>query len=51
VQSARRVKGGWNAVMRVPATCTDEELAVELLTAKGVYVHPGHSYDSRLRDT
>ena len=45
------MKGGWNAVMRVPATCTDEELAVELLTAKGVYVHPGHSYDSRLRDT
>jgi alanine-synthesizing transaminase len=39
------VEGGWNAVIRVPATRTDEDLAVELLTAKGVYVHPGHSYD------
>ncbi len=38
------VEGGWNAVMRVPATCSDEELAVELLAAKGVYVHPGHFY-------
>jgi alanine-synthesizing transaminase len=39
------VEGGWNAVIRVPATRTDEELALELLAAKGVYVHPGHFYD------
>ncbi|MHB8501462.1 MAG: pyridoxal phosphate-dependent aminotransferase [Candidatus Acidiferrales bacterium] len=39
------VEGGWNAVLRVPATRTDEELALELLAAKGVYVHPGHFYD------
>jgi len=39
------VEGGWNAVIRVPATRSDEELALELLAAKGVYVHPGHFYD------
>ena len=32
-------------MIRVPATRTDEELAVELLAAKGVCVHPGHFYD------
>jgi alanine-synthesizing transaminase len=39
------VEGGWNAVIRVPATGSDEELALELLAAEGVYVHPGHFYD------
>jgi alanine-synthesizing transaminase len=39
------VEGGWNALIRVPATRTDEDLALELLAAKGVYVHPGHFYD------
>jgi alanine-synthesizing transaminase len=39
------VEGGWNAVLRVPATCSDEELAIKLLEAKDVYVHPGHFYD------
>jgi alanine-synthesizing transaminase len=39
------VEGGWNAVVRVPVTCSDEELALELLEAKGVYLHPGHFYD------
>jgi aspartate/methionine/tyrosine aminotransferase len=29
----------------VPATRSDEELALELLATKGVYVHPGHFYD------
>jgi alanine-synthesizing transaminase len=43
--SRLEVEGGWNAVVRVPAARTDEELALELLTAKGVYVHPGHFYD------
>jgi len=38
-------EGGWNAVIRVPATRTDEELAIELLANRGVYVHPGHFYD------
>ena len=39
------VEGGWNAVIRVPATRSGEELALELLATKGVYVHPGHFYD------
>ena len=43
--SRLEVEGGWNAVIRVPATCSDEELALELLATCGVYVHPGHFYD------
>jgi alanine-synthesizing transaminase len=39
------VNGGWYAVLRVPVTQTDEELAVELLRRKSVLVHPGHFYD------
>jgi alanine-synthesizing transaminase len=39
------VEGGWYAVLRVPATRSDEELAIELLAQKNVYVHPGHFYD------
>ncbi len=39
------VEAGWYAVLRVPATRSDEELAVALLTQKNVYVHPGHFYD------
>jgi alanine-synthesizing transaminase len=40
-----QVEGGWYAVLRVPVTQTDEELAVELLRRKSVLVHPGHFYD------
>jgi aspartate/methionine/tyrosine aminotransferase len=40
-----RFEGGWNAVLRVPETQSDEELAVRLLTEKHVYVHPGNFYD------
>jgi len=39
------VEGGWYAVLRVPLTRTDEELAVDLLRRKSVLVHPGHFYD------
>jgi len=39
------IEGGWYAVLRVPATRTDEEVALDLLEKKGVYVHPGHFYD------
>ena len=39
------VEGAWNAVIRVPATRSDEDLALELLAIKSVYVHPGHFYD------
>ncbi|MGA2413068.1 MAG: pyridoxal phosphate-dependent aminotransferase [Candidatus Sulfotelmatobacter sp.] len=40
-----QVEGGWYAVLRVPITQTDEELAVDLLRRKSVLVHPGHFYD------
>lgn len=43
--SRLEVEGGWYAVLRVPATRPDEDFAIELLTTKGVYVHPGHFYD------
>ena len=39
------VEGGWYAVLRIPATKSDEELAVELLQKQSVLVHPGHFYD------
>ena len=39
------VDGGWYAVLRVPVTRSDEELAIELLWKKSVLVHPGHFYD------
>jgi alanine-synthesizing transaminase len=39
------VEGGWYAVLRVPVTQTDEELAIDLLCRKSVLVHPGHFYD------
>jgi aspartate/methionine/tyrosine aminotransferase len=40
-----QVAGGWYAVLRVPVTQTDEDLAVDLLRRKSVLVHPGHFYD------
>lgn len=42
--SRLEIEGGWYAVLRVPATRSDEELALELLK-DAVYVHPGHFYD------
>jgi len=39
-----RVEGGWYAPLRLPATRTDEEWALELLDA-GVSVHPGYFFD------
>jgi alanine-synthesizing transaminase len=46
-QSCSRLacEGGWNALLRVPATRADEDLAADLLTSKHVYAHPGHFYD------
>lgn len=40
-----KIEAGWNAVLRVPATQPDEELALRLLSERGVYAHPGHFYD------
>jgi alanine-synthesizing transaminase len=39
------IEGGWYAVVRVPVTQTDEELALDLLRRKSVLLHPGHFYD------
>ncbi|MGB8473957.1 MAG: pyridoxal phosphate-dependent aminotransferase, partial [Candidatus Acidiferrum sp.] len=43
--SRLEVEGGWNTVIRVPATRSDEDLALELLATGGVIVHPGRYYD------
>jgi len=43
--SRLEVEGGWYAVVRVPATVGDEELAIKLLRENDVYVHPGHFFD------
>src|SRR5882757_11059002 len=43
--SRLRVEGGWCAVLRLPLTRSDEDLAIELLAARGVSVHPGHFYE------
>jgi aspartate/methionine/tyrosine aminotransferase len=40
-----QVDGGWYAVLRVPATQPDEDLAIALLQERSVLVHPGHFYD------
>jgi alanine-synthesizing transaminase len=39
------IEGGWYGVLRVPVTRSDDDLAVELLKTKNIYVHPGHFYD------
>ena len=39
------VEGGWYAVLRVPVTQSDEDLAIEILHRLSVLVHPGHFYD------
>jgi alanine-synthesizing transaminase len=38
-------EGGWYAVLRVPATGPDEDLAVTLLERCSVLVHPGHFFN------
>jgi aspartate/methionine/tyrosine aminotransferase len=46
-QSCRRLElqGGWYAVLRVPATQSDEDLAIEIMRTASVLLHPGHFYD------
>lgn len=39
------IEAGWYAVLRVPVSRSDEELAIELLQNCGVLVHPGHFYE------
>ena len=37
--------GGWSAVLRVPSLLDDEGLALHLLEAASVAVHPGYLYE------
>ena len=38
-------EGGWSAVIRVPATQSEEALVLRLLTDAHVHVHPGFFFD------
>lgn len=38
-------EGGWYAVLRVPATGSDEDLAIALVKKCNVLAHPGHVFD------
>ena len=40
-----RVEGGWSVVVRVPATRSEEALALGLLQQEHVLVHPGFFFD------
>jgi alanine-synthesizing transaminase len=40
-----KLEGGWYAILKVPVTASDDNLALELLNTQGLYVHPGHFYD------
>jgi alanine-synthesizing transaminase len=46
-KSCRRLdlEGGWYAILRVPVTQSDEDLAIKILRQSSVLVHPGHFYD------
>jgi alanine-synthesizing transaminase len=41
------VEGGWYAVLKLPATRSDEDWAVRFVSKDGVLAHPGHFYDFR----
>jgi alanine-synthesizing transaminase len=38
-------EGGWYAILRVPVTVTDDDLAIALLERCSVLVHPGHFFN------
>jgi alanine-synthesizing transaminase len=42
---ALNADGGWSAVLRVPATRSEEDLVLELLERDDVLVHPGFFFD------
>lgn len=39
------VQGGWSAVIRVPATRSEESLVLDLLERDALVVHPGYFFD------
>jgi aspartate/methionine/tyrosine aminotransferase len=42
-------EGAWSAILRLPATKSDEEWAFELLQTAGVLTHPGHLFDFAMK--
>ena len=38
-------EGGWSAVLRVPATLSEEERVARLLRERDVHAHPGYFFD------
>jgi len=40
-----RTEGGWSAVLRVPATRSEEQLTLDLLRTERILVHPGYFFD------
>lgn len=40
-----RADGGWSAILRVPALCSEEDLVLQLLTDAAVLAHPGYFFD------
>jgi aspartate/methionine/tyrosine aminotransferase len=40
-----KTEGGWSAVVRMPATRTEEQFVVDLLDREGILVHPGYFFD------
>jgi len=43
--SVLSVEGGWYAILRVPATLSEEQRVLQLLEAHDVLVHPGFFFD------
>lgn len=43
--SVLNADGGWSAVLRVPATASEEQFALDLLERHSVVVHPGYFFD------
>jgi hypothetical protein len=42
-----RTEGGWSAVVRIPATRSEEQFVLHLLEVGRVLVHPGYFFDFR----
>jgi alanine-synthesizing transaminase len=39
--------GGWTAVIRVPATRSEESIVLDVLERERILVHPGYFFDFR----
>ena len=43
--AAEPLRGGWSAVLRVPAVEAEEDLVLRLLSVHDLLVHPGYFFD------